>query len=126
MYRCYKQDDPNYPNYGARGITVWQPWHDVARFIRDVEQEIGPRPEWTRPNEFTLDRLNNVLGYQPGNIAWSTPDQQSRNRRTVIQRTLACECGVGIKVVGQVSWWQCLSCGQAHVVLPEDQRRRSR
>jgi hypothetical protein len=53
---------------------------------------------------------------------------QARNakRRVAATHTLACECGVGIKVVGQVSWWQCLSCGQEHVVLSEYQRRNSR
>jgi hypothetical protein len=53
---------------------------------------------------------------------------QARNvkRRKAATHTLACECGVGIKVVGQVSWWQCLSCGQEHVVLSEYQRRNSR
>jgi hypothetical protein len=126
MQRCHNENDSRYPEYGGSGIRVWKPWHDPARFVQDVEKEIGPRPEITRSHEWSIDRLNNLLGYQPGNIAWSTPDQQSRNRRNVMRRTLACECGVGVRVVGQVSWWECLACGQEHVVLREDQRRRSR
>jgi hypothetical protein len=124
MNRCHNENDSRYADYGAQGVMVWEPWHDPVRFVRDVEREIGLRPDISSPHEWSLDRLNNLKGYEPGNVAWSTPDQQSRNRRNVIRRVLACECGVGIEVVGQVSWWRCLSCGQEHVVLREDQRRK--
>ena len=36
IYRCYKETDPNYPNYGAIGITVDDRWHNFSNFIEGV------------------------------------------------------------------------------------------
>ena len=46
LARCENPAAKDYPNYGGRTppITVWDPWHDVAVFIADVEAEIGPGP----------------------------------------------------------------------------------
>src|SRR5579872_1340141 len=41
MQRCYNEQNKAYRRYGGRGIKLWQPWHDVERFVRDVEAEIG-------------------------------------------------------------------------------------
>ena len=71
MARCYREASKDYKNYGARGIRVHKPWHDVRQFVADIEADIGPRPEgryasgWSR---YTLDRIDNDLGYFPGNI----------------------------------------------------------
>lgn len=74
MRRCYREDDPHYPRWGGRGIRVWEPWHDVAAFIKGVEQEIGPRPLGK-----TLDRRDNDGNYEPGNVRWATAKEQAAN-----------------------------------------------
>lgn len=71
--RCLKPTDPAYKNYGGRGITLCQRWLSFERFASDV----GPRPDC----KAHLDRINNEKGYSPSNCRWSTPKDNSRNRR---------------------------------------------
>ena len=90
LQRCENPGNRSYPDYGGRGITVYGPWHDVARFIADVEAEIGPRPLGRTPGGkplYTLDRVNSNSGYRPGNVKWSTWPQQRRNRRNTVAST---------------------------------------
>ena len=83
--RCENPDHPGYPHYGGRdpAITVYGPWHDAARFIADVESEIGPRPGGTTPGGrplWTLNRKDNDGNYGPGNIEWADWASQRRNQ----------------------------------------------
>lgn len=71
--RCQKPNDPRYPDYGARGITAAPEWEDFGRFIADIP----PRPSLNH----TLDRIDNDRGYWPGNVKWSTRQEQNNNRR---------------------------------------------
>ncbi len=72
--RCLNPEDPDYPDYGGRGITVCSEWAEsFAAFLCDM----GPRPDAT-----SIDRINNCKGYAPGNCRWATAVQQSRNRRS--------------------------------------------
>ncbi len=65
--RCQNPNCPDYKNYGGRGITVCERWMDFANFLEDM----GERPENT-----TLDRINNDGNYEPGNCRWTTPREQ--------------------------------------------------
>lgn len=73
--RCYNINNPKYPDYGGRGITMCERWRtSFANFLADV----GPRPKG-----LSLDRFpNNDGNYEPGNVRWATPKEQSANRRT--------------------------------------------
>lgn len=71
--------------YRERGITVHEDWDDdcygFERFVAYVLSTLGPRPEG-----HSLDRIDNDRGYEPGNLRWATPEQQSRNtRRTKVR-----------------------------------------
>lgn len=64
--------------YRAVGITVYPEWDDLKDprpFIKWVEANLGERPQGC-----TLDRIDNDGNYEPGNLKWSTPLQQARNR----------------------------------------------
>lgn len=84
MVRCHNPRNKAYRNYGARGIKVHEPWHDIGRFIADIEASIGPRPEGKYPSGkplYSLDRIDNNGNYEPGNVRWATASQQVTNTR---------------------------------------------
>lgn len=76
MQRCYNPRHQAFKNYGGRGITVCEPWHDPRVFAAWIEHNLGPRPDGC-----TLDRINNDAGYEPGNMRWATRRTQTRNQR---------------------------------------------
>ena len=64
----------NKAHYFDRGIRVCEAWqHDFMAFYK----HIGPRPG---PG-FSVDRIDNDRGYEPGNVRWATHSQQMENRR---------------------------------------------
>lgn len=72
--RCLNTTHPAYPGYGGRGVTICDAWRDsFERFLADV----GKRPS----AEHSIDRVDNNLGYTPGNVVWSTRTEQGRNKR---------------------------------------------
>jgi hypothetical protein len=80
MHRC----KPTYwcrKDYFDRGISVCDEWKDkntgFKAFYTYLETVIGLCPG----KGFSLDRINNNLGYTPGNLRWATKSEQCRNRR---------------------------------------------
>lgn len=71
MARCYKEKDPHYHHYGAKGIRVIERWHDFKPFLEDM----GERPS----KEYTLDRIDSKGNYEPGNCRWATAKVQGNN-----------------------------------------------
>ena len=74
MKRCYDPNNISYANYGGRGIRVFERWHDCVAFREDV----GERPEG-----HSLDRIDSIRDYEPGNVRWATRMTQNNNRRGV-------------------------------------------
>ena len=75
MKRCYNKNNPSYIDYGDRGITVCERWHDVKNFIEDMYP--------TYKEGLTIDRKENDLGYSKDNCRWSNRTIQSRNKRII-------------------------------------------
>lgn len=72
--RCNNPNDPNFMNYGGRGITICERWQESFKsFLMDM----GHRPS----NRHSLDRVDNDGQYSPDNCRWATRKQQRRNRR---------------------------------------------
>ncbi len=83
LARCENPDHRFYHRYGGRGITVCEEWHDVTRFIEDIEATIGPRPPDRYPSGkvvYSLDREDNDGNYEPGKVRWATQSEQIRNQ----------------------------------------------
>lgn len=75
IQRCTNPRNPQYANYGGRGIGVHAPWRDSFEAFRD---DVGERPSpW-----HSLDRFpDNDGNYEPDNVRWATPTEQSHNSR---------------------------------------------
>lgn len=70
--RCLNKNAPDYPHYGARGITIDERW--AANFNSFLE-DMGERPV-----DKTLDRKNVNGNYEPSNCRWATRSEQQRNK----------------------------------------------
>lgn len=96
--RCENPNNPAYKNYGGRGIKVCARWKDFLNFCADMGEP---------PSGLTLERTKNDMGYSPENCIWGTREQQSRNRRGLVQVTIDGETqplSVWIERVGAVSY----------------------
>jgi hypothetical protein len=70
--RCTNKNSKSWNSYGGRGITVCDRWKDFSKFYQDM----GERPE-----NHTLERIDNNLGYSLANCKWATVKEQNRNTR---------------------------------------------
>ena len=72
--RCHCENDASFHHYGGRGIRVCDRWHES---FDDFCSDMGTRPT----AKHKLERLDNDLGYEPGNVIWATQREQTRNQR---------------------------------------------
>lgn len=79
--RCLCKTDKNYPRWGGKGIKICDRWLGSDGFVNFLN-DMGPRPENT-----TLDRMNNSLGYSPENCRWANIWQQRANTDRMNGRT---------------------------------------
>jgi len=99
--RCFNPNNPKYPIYGARGITMCDSWaNDFMAFLRDMGE---------CPPGMTLDRVDVNGHYEPRNCRWATTRQQARTRtdnvlvehkgQTMVLKDFAVLMNVGYKAL---------------------------
>lgn len=72
--RCSNPSNPEYRNYGARGIKVCDQWRDAASFL-----VWAGSAGWK--SGLQIDRIDNNWNYEPGNCRFVTPKVNSSNKR---------------------------------------------
>jgi hypothetical protein len=77
IQRCTNIKNRQYKNYGGRGINICEDFlNSFAKFLEHVGKSPG--------KEYSIDRINNNLGYDYGNIRWATRKEQANNKRNNI------------------------------------------
>jgi len=75
--RCDKPSNPDYKNYGGRGITVHPDLYEFEYFVKVVEALPG------FDLTLELDRIENDGDYTEGNLRWVTSKVNINNSRIV-------------------------------------------
>ena len=72
MARCYKESTHHFNDYGGRGISVCDRWHDVTNFIEDMG---------IAPDGYSIERHDVNGNYEPSNCSWIPMSEQAKNKR---------------------------------------------
>jgi hypothetical protein len=79
LSRCHNPKATAYAEYGGRGITVCDRWHQFEFFYEDMWAAYHPG--------LSIDRIDNEGHYCPRNCRWATHKTQAANKRQRLPAT---------------------------------------
>lgn len=98
--RCFEVNYPSYKDYGAKGITMYEPWaKDLTKFV----EHIGHAPS----EEHSVDRIDNSKGYEPGNVRWADKWEQANNKSNNVKVTFQ---GMEFSSISVFARWIASQC----------------
>jgi hypothetical protein len=123
---CYMPNKDNFKTHGATGTSEFNSWmymnqrcsstsdaHKI-KYYGEVEVQESWKADFTeflshigrQPNDgskYTIERLDNSLGYCEGNVRWATQTSQARNK-TLQKRSITGFNGVTLSVTNPRGW----------------------
>lgn len=82
IQRCKNDKNPNYKNYGGRGIKVCGEWQNPEKFIKwAYENGYEEKNKTDRKNVLSIERINVNGNYEPRNCKWIPFSEQGKNKR---------------------------------------------
>lgn len=96
LSRCRNINEPNYVNYGGRGISVCGRWQKFENFYEDM----GDLPFY----EAQIDRIDNDGNYGPENCRWVSPKHNCRNKRTTKKHKTHIGDVVQTELMEKIGW----------------------
>ena len=77
--KCTNPNHHSYCNYGGRGLEIDPLFrYSFLNFINEIGECPEPKPE------YSIERINNSMGYVMGNIKWLKTSEQAINRSSSI------------------------------------------
>ena len=82
--RCNNPNNKSYERYGGKGIKLYSEWDSNFELFKDyIESNLGQKEEGE-----SLDRIDPLGNYEPGNIRWANATTQAYNKSNCFTRDL--------------------------------------
>lgn len=93
LRRCYNNEDiKDYPNYGAKGITVCDRWYNFSNYVADVILLEGYNEELAKLGKLELDKdvINReAKTYSPETCKWITKSENTKEMNKRVKQKIS-------------------------------------